>query len=124
MLALNAESNPAVMRLSLVDGTPHGTIEGNGLLAARSHYINGSDPSAWVTNVPHYRRIEYRNIYPDTDAVFYGTDGELEYDFTIRPGGDPARIGFRTDAEVSLDVGGDLVMRRDGGEVRWRRPIA
>lgn len=124
VLALTPRSNPAVMRLALVGGAPAPRIEGVEMLAARSHYIHGNDPSAWVTNVPHFRRVAYRDVYPNIDAVFYGNDGELEYDFTIRPGGDPGLIGFQTEAELRLDLYGDLLMRQQGEEVRWRRPIA
>src|SRR5688572_19941052 len=46
----------------------------------QTFYILGSDPSRWMRNVPHYRRLAWRGVYPGIDVVFYGSGGKLEYD--------------------------------------------
>ena len=98
--------------------------QGEGLLAARANYLLGSDPAAWRTEVPLYSRAIYRDVYPGIDLVFYGADGSLEYDFTVRPGGDPRRIQLDIGGAQSLaiDQSGSLVMGTAAGRIVWKTP--
>src|SRR6185369_4318023 len=57
-----------------------------------SNYCLGNDPTRWRTGVPHYARVESKNIYPGIDLVYYGTGKQVEYDFTVAPGADPDQI--------------------------------
>jgi len=94
-------------------------------LPGRSHYFLGSDPTRWRTDVPHYGRVRYQAVYPGVDLVYYGSQGQLEYDFVVAPGADPSRIRLRFDgAHPALSAGGDLVLENPGGEVRLRQPVA
>jgi hypothetical protein len=68
--------------------------------------------------------VQYRGIYPGVDLVYYGHEGELEYDFVVQPGARPSVIRLRFEgAALSLDPAGDLVGRVAGGELRMRRPF-
>jgi hypothetical protein len=86
-----------------------------------SNYLIGSE-DAWRTNVQGFRRVEYRDVYPGVDAVYYGKDGRLEYDFVVRPGGEPGQIRLRFEGarEVRMDSG-DLILRTTRGEFRHTR---
>ena len=61
-----------------------------------------------LSDLPTYRRVILKEVYPRTNAVLTGDKGgRLELQFVIEPGGDPE--------EVRLEVeGGRLVARRDG----------
>jgi uncharacterized protein (TIGR03437 family) len=74
------------------------------------------------TNIPTYARVRYYGIYRGIDAVYYGSEGRLEYDFVLAPGADPARIRLRYDgaSDLRLDASGDLIA--DG--MRQHRPVA
>jgi uncharacterized protein (TIGR03437 family) len=74
------------------------------------------------SNVPTYGRVRYRGIYPGIDAVYYGKEGRLEYDFVLSAGADPRRIRLRYDGvlDLRLDESGDLLA--DG--LRQHRPVA
>src|SRR5437588_6882500 len=37
-----------------------------------SNYFFGNDPKRWRTGVPHYLRVESKDIYPGIDVVYYG----------------------------------------------------
>src|SRR5437879_11447096 len=63
-------------------------------LLAEANYFLGSDPSQWRTHVPLFGRVHYRSVYKNVDLVYYGNETQLEYDFVVRPGGDPQSIGF------------------------------
>src|ERR1017187_3684133 len=81
--ALVFETRAAVLRLgdgSDVTITPEGGnrrpwITAEEPIAGLSHYLLGNDRSRWITGVPHFRRIRYREIYPGIDLVVsYATE--------------------------------------------------
>src|SRR5688572_1600204 len=41
-----------------------------------------------VFNVHSFTRVTYHEIYPGIDWVIYTKDGQVKYDFTVRPGAD------------------------------------
>ncbi|MEM7081431.1 MAG: thrombospondin type 3 repeat-containing protein [Pseudomonadota bacterium] len=91
---------------------------------ARTHYLLGSKED-WRTDVPNFARIRYDDILPLVDVEYYGQEGRLEYDFIVRPGGDPAPIQFRFDGadDVRLSADGNLIIRIDGKEIVQRAPF-
>ncbi len=95
-------------------------------LPGKSHYLHGDDPGKWVTDVPHFARIAYRDVYPGIDQVFHGERLALEYDLVVHPGADPSRIRIRfgNGTQLSLDASGDLIVGTAGGAVRHRKPVA
>jgi uncharacterized protein (TIGR03437 family) len=90
--------------------------EAEGRLPGVVHYLGR------YTNIPTYSRVRYRGIYPGIDAVYYGKEGRLEYDFVLSPGADPHRIRLRYDGvtDLRLDASGDLL----AGGLRQHRPVA
>jgi hypothetical protein len=93
-------------------------------LSTRIHYLRGSNPANWRTNVPVFGRVRYQDVYPGIDAVYYGNQRQLEYDFVVAPNADPGRIrvGFDGADLIELGESGDLVLNLGGAEVRFRRP--
>src|SRR5260221_8496810 len=68
--------------LRLLDANPAARVEGDRPLPGKSNYFRGNDPSHWLTNIPHYGRVRYRDVYPGIDLIYYGSQsGRLEYDF-------------------------------------------
>lgn len=99
-------------------------IVGEEMLASWSNYVIGNDPAGWQTCVPHYSRVRYEQIYPGIDLVFYGRDGEIEYDFVASPGADLSaiRLAIGGASRMRIDRNGDLILLEDAGSVRMRRP--
>src|SRR5205823_3792684 len=78
---------------------------------------------------------------PGIDLVYYGNQGQLEYDFVVAAGADPKVIqlaavgaglappdgmqGARAQqaAPLRIDGNGDLVVETDSGEVRFHKPV-
>ena len=56
--------------------------------------------------------------------MFYSHDGELEYDFVVKPGADPKQIRLSFEGQQRMrvdDTTGDLVLTTAGGrELRQR----
>lgn len=71
-------------------------VVGKDGLAGRVNYLLGKDPAKWHTGVLTYAKVAYRGVYPGVDLVYYGNQGQLEYDFVIAPKADPhmVRLAF------------------------------
>ncbi|HVQ17092.1 MAG TPA: Ig-like domain repeat protein, partial [Vicinamibacterales bacterium] len=100
-------------------------VIGESPLPGKSHYYIGSDPSKWVTNVAQHARVRSRTLYPGIDVVYYGRDGELEYDWIVAPGADPSRIVEVIEGaeRLSVDANGDLSIQTRGGAIHQRKPV-
>jgi hypothetical protein len=92
-------------------------------LETKSNYYFGRDPVQWHTGIPNYARVRYCSLYSGIDLDFYGSQGRLEYDFVVAPGGNPALIEFRIrNGRFAFAENGNLVLRRVTGEVRLEAP--
>jgi hypothetical protein len=120
-----------LLTMQVVGASPTAKMTGLNAFPGNSNYFMGSDPKRWRTGVANYAKVECKSIYPGVDLVYYGNHQQLEYDFVVAPGGDPSRIKLTiAGAEAasrgwssSIDAQGDLVIRRDGSEVRFHKPV-
>src|SRR5437899_8713458 len=112
-------SRTALLRMQLIGANRDPKVIGLDELSGRSNYFIGSDPHKWRRDVPNFARVEYQAVYPGVDLIYYGTQGKLEYDFLVSPGGDTTAItlGF-AGAEVRLGDQGDLLVQTSVGEGR------
>src|ERR1700722_14700258 len=99
------------VNLSLVGGTP-AQMEPVKQLPGVAHYYLGSDQKTWLTDIPMYAQVRAKSVYPGIDLVYYGNEGQLEYDFILQPGADPERIALSLSGpdSVSLDSEGNLAV--------------
>jgi hypothetical protein len=100
-------------------------IMGEGQQDSTSNYFIGNDPSKWHTSVPNYGKARYLSVYPGIDLVYYGQDGNLEYDWIVSPSADPQRIRLSFDGadQVRLDKQGDLLIMLGKSQCRHRKPV-
>lgn len=119
------EVSRTLLRMTFAGANPTPRVTGREELPGTANYFIGNDPTKWRTNVPTYARVRYGDVYPGIDLVWYGTQGQLEYDLVVRPGADPTRIvlGFRGADQLALDAQGDLVLHTPLGPVHQRRPV-
>ena len=89
-------------------------------------YISGRDARQWPRAVPAFHRVRWTGAYPGIDVLFYGSDGELEYDLVVSPGADPSpvRLAFDGANGVRLDEGGNLVIETPEGSLVQHAPRA
>ena len=90
-----------------------------------ANYFIGSDPAGWHTNIPTFAKVRYAGVYPGIDLVYYGNQRQLEYDFAIAPGADPAAIHLRLTGAKQLHVAknGDLVVELGNGTLAFEKPL-
>lgn len=114
----------AVLRLSLVGANPQASLQGRAALPGRVNDLTGKGPP-WRTELPVYRAVEARQVYPGIDLVYYGTQRQLEFDFIVAPGADPNAIELALDgaADVEITDQGELMVHTPAGQVRYHKPV-
>jgi hypothetical protein len=77
-------------------------------------------------NVSNFSKVTYHEVYPFIDWVVYTTNGEIKYDFVVRPGGNPNQIKLKTNwvEELTLNADGSLTMKNILGEITEKSPIS
>jgi uncharacterized repeat protein (TIGR01451 family) len=117
------DSGAKLLRMKLAGGNRSAFVSGEERLPGKSNYFIGSDPAKWRRDIPQFARVRYENIYPGINLVFYGSQGQLEYDFQVAPGANPARPELEFDGSTKLELeGGDLVLHGEGDSVRLHAP--
>lgn len=123
----NAPGKSSVLRMSLQGTNASPRFAGVDELPGKSNYFIGNQPGQWHTNIPNYRKVSERGVYPGIDLVYYGTQRQLEYDFVLAPGARPDKlhIAFQGAQKIRTDGNGDVVVSVAGNDlVRLHKPVA
>ena len=118
-------SPPAVIRMQFVGANATPTITGRDQQPGKINYFLGNDPAKWHTNISTFGRVEYDEVYPGIDLVYYGNQQQVEYDFVVSPGTNPntIRLNISGAERLELDAHGDLVMYAGGQQLRQHKPF-
>ena len=112
-----------VFSLDFLGANSQPAIEGSGRDGAVVNYFVGNDPEKWYANVPTYRELVYRDIYPNIDLRLYGNGGMLRYDFVVSPGATPEAIALAYNGIDCLAIiDGELVIGTGFGDVVQSQP--
>jgi hypothetical protein len=114
-----------VLRMHVAGGNAAPRVVGLDRQAGTSNYLRGNNPSQWRTGIANYGKVEYQGVYPGIDLVYYGNQRQLEYDFVVAPGADPAVItlAFEGAESLALDGSGNLVLHTGAGDVVEHAPV-
>ena len=115
-------SASSVIRMRLDGANSSARISGASPLPGKSNYFIGNDPSKWRSDVPQFARVEYKGVYPGVDLVYYGDQGQLEYDFRVAPSADPNQIALSFEGAAARIDSGDLLLSTEQGNVRFHAP--
>jgi len=85
-------------------GNPQAQPEAEESQPHYSNYFLGNDPKKWRTRVPHYGKVRYKEVYPGIDLVYFFKDGQLTYEFYVKPGGDPRQIAMKFHGADGLEI--------------------
>jgi hypothetical protein len=120
----NGKRTDGLISMRLLGANPQPAVTGEQELRGKVNYFLGNDPKKWHTGVSTFSRVRLKEVYPGIDLVYYGNQKQLEYDFVLKPGVDPAkvRLDFTGDRSLRLQADGDLLLRAKAGEMRWKRP--
>src|SRR3989339_312873 len=113
-----------VVRMKLKDANIDPVFQGMDLLSSQSSYMTGNDPKKWQTKIEQYSKVEIKQIYPGINMVYYGNNGQLEYDFVVAPGANPGLIKmiFKGAKNLELDQKGNLVLNLQEGRLAFNAP--
>jgi uncharacterized protein (TIGR03437 family) len=112
----------STVELHLAGAKPDARAVGLEQLPGSVAYFIGSDPAKWRTGIPTFEKVEYHAIYPGVDLTYYGNGRQLEYDFRVAAGADPAAIRLRFDGPSRPAILGDGTLAV--GDLRQHRPVA
>ncbi|MCC6490177.1 MAG: SBBP repeat-containing protein [Candidatus Hydrogenedentes bacterium] len=114
-----------LLRIGLTGGKADAAAEAIQRLPGRVNYLKGPDASKWRTSVPTFGKVRFADVYPGIDVLYYGTRGNLEFDFVVHPGADPESIALSIDGADSaeVDAGGDLLFTANGIPTRFQAPV-
>jgi uncharacterized protein (TIGR03437 family) len=117
--------NAAVIRTRFLRANRQGHVVGLKPQAALTNYFLGQLPSEWHAGLKNYAEVGVYDIYAGVDLVYRTNEDNLEYDFVIRPGGDPSAIQLEVSgaSELRINSAGDLVSGSGVRQVRWKRPV-
>ena len=113
------------LKMNFADANPSPEIRAEIELEGRTNYFTGSDSRDWKTDIVNYERVRYADIYDGVDAVFYGNQRQLEYDFVVQPNVSPDKITLNFEGADSLKIAdnGDLILQFGDDELRQHKPI-
>jgi hypothetical protein len=115
-------ASSSVIRMRLDGANSSARISGASPLPGKSSYFIGNDPSKWHRDIPQFARVQYEAVYPGVNLVYYGDQGQLEYDFRVAPAADPNQIALSFKGASARIVSGDLLLATDRGDVRFEAP--
>jgi hypothetical protein len=81
-----------VLAMQFAGANPMPRVVGLDQQAGTSNFLLGNDPTHWRVGASHYGKVEYQDLYPGIDLVYYGKERQLEYDFVVAPGANPSAI--------------------------------
>ena len=121
----SAHRTPNILRVKFAGANSHASVEGLEFdLPGRSNYFLGNDPAKWHANIPTFARVRVTGVYPGIDVVYYGRNGQLEFDVIVHPGADPRRVLLDFDgcAHPVFRADGSVALRHAGSEYILHAP--
>src|ERR1051326_2162352 len=112
------------IHLKLEGSDPLALIEGAEPLPGQVNYLIGNDPSQWHTDISTFAKVQYHQVYPGVDLIYYGNQHQLEFDFAVSPGADAGkiRLTFEGAQKVWIDDNGELEIETESGTIHQHVP--
>ncbi|MGD0630302.1 MAG: SBBP repeat-containing protein, partial [Terracidiphilus sp.] len=119
-----AEPLSDTLRMKLVGANVNAAVSGLDPQAGVVSYLIGNDPKKWHPGIHTFGKVNYAQIYPGVDLVFYGNQRQLEYDFVVAPGADASKIAWQiAGAKATVDASGNLQLLATNGPASFKSPV-
>jgi hypothetical protein len=116
------QASSSVIRMQLDGGDTSARVMGVSPLPGKSSYFIGNDASKWLRDIPQFARVQYEAVYPGVNLIYYGNQGQLEYDFRVAPGADPGPIALRFAGASTRLESGNMILSTPDGDVVFHAP--
>ncbi len=92
----------------------------------KCNYFGNNLAEEGIININTYSKIKYKNIYPNIDLVFYFNENLLEYDFIVKPTGNPndIELSFNGNDSLNLDKQGNTIISFKDLDMKLLKPIS
>ncbi|MBK7887706.1 MAG: SBBP repeat-containing protein [Bacteroidetes bacterium] len=102
-----------------ISHNPDFDIERGKALDGYNNYYNVPDGADTALFVKQYEHVTLKNVWNGIDIHYYGTEGLLETDYLVSPGGDYSQIQMEIKgADLSISKDGHLIMKTPFGEIQ------
>lgn len=114
-----------VVHMQWVGGNSTAAVIGQKEMQGKVNYLVGKDPAHWRTGVKTYAQVAYEGVYLGVDLVYYGNQGQLEYDVVVAPKVDPhiVRLAFRGADRIKVNDKGELILGSGNHEIQMHKPV-
>ena len=121
VLTFTKKEKGVALHLTPLGASPSMRLVASERAPGKVNYLIGSEHHR---NLPTYRELAYRNVWPGVDLVFRGQGGRLKYELRVQAGADLSRIGLAYGGAdgVSVGKGGNLLIQTPLGTLRDARP--
>jgi uncharacterized repeat protein (TIGR01451 family) len=111
----------AALDLRFPGANRNATLEARAELSGKVNYLTATRRN---TNIPTYREVAYKNLWPGIDLVFRGRAGRLKYKFLVKPGARAStiRLAYRGAKGLRLGAAGALLVQTPLGTLRDAAP--
>ncbi len=114
---LNGSIKGHVVAMTFGHGVTVENIQAKDQQKSYYNYFLSNNPSQWATGVPLYKKLTLEEVYPGIDVELYADNGNLRYDFLLKPGADPQQIRLSFDGADGVDVeNGNLMIKTSVGD--------
>ncbi|MGV6862331.1 MAG: DUF7948 domain-containing protein [Putridiphycobacter sp.] len=88
------------------------------------NYFLGNETKKWASQCYGYHSVEYIDIYPNINLVFFEKDQDLKYEYRIQPGGDYSKIKlkYKGQDKIKLQKNGNVTIYSELGQIIEQKP--
>jgi hypothetical protein len=117
---VNFSTSDDVVEMRIIGANEDALINAEEPLEGVSNYFVGS---RFINGVRHYAGVRVHGIRPGVDIVYHASKHDLEYDFVVHPGANPASLRLRFEGRrPQLDESGNISVKTTTGELKQQKP--
>ena len=111
--------------ISFVNSNPNAIITASESASDYINYYTTGTTEQGVTNVHHYKKVLYQNIYPNIDVEFVLNENKFKYNFIVHPNGNVNDIQLKFDGanNTSLTTDGHITIETAYGNIDESIPL-
>jgi hypothetical protein len=121
VLTFTKKEKGVALHLTPLAASPSTRLVASERAPGKVNYLIGSEHHR---NLPTYRALVYRNVWPGVDLVFRGRGRTLKYELRVRAGAELSNIALAYAGAdgISVGKGGNLLVKTPIGTLRDARP--
>jgi len=121
----NPQMDAAAYRISFLNSNSDVSVSGAAKYNYHFNYFEGKNPKYWAHDVPVFGTVNYHDLYPGIDLLYYQKGDYLKYEFNVSPGASAKNIKLQYDGLKALVLAADnLVLNTGVTRVLELKPFA